>query len=53
MSLATVAVVFVAVAFTALLVWVLLPGNKTRLEAHGAIPLEDGALNHERNRGSR
>jgi hypothetical protein len=41
MSLASVAVVFVAVAFTALVVWVCLPRNRDRLEAHGAIPLDE------------
>ena len=44
MNLPTLAVVLVALAFTALLVWVLLPSNKARLEAHGAIPLSDEPL---------
>ncbi len=44
MNLPTLAVVLVALAFTALLVWVLLPSNKARLEAHGTIPLTDGPL---------
>ena len=41
MSLPVIAVVLVAVAFTGLVVWVVLPRNKARLEAHGAIPFHD------------
>ncbi len=41
MSLPVIAVVLVALAFTGLVVWVALPRNKARLEAHGAIPLHD------------
>jgi cbb3-type cytochrome oxidase subunit 3 len=53
MNLPTAAVVFVALAFTALVVWVLLPRNRSRLEAHGAIPLEGDDSQQERNRRSR
>jgi cbb3-type cytochrome oxidase subunit 3 len=41
MSLPELAVVLVAVAFTALVVWVLLPRNKKRFEDDARIPLDD------------
>lgn len=41
MSLASVAVVLVAVAFAGLVIWVVLPSNKARLERYGSIPLDD------------
>lgn len=53
MSLGALSVVIVTVAFTGLLVWVLRPSNKARLEAHGSIPLRDGTPTQERQSGSR
>jgi hypothetical protein len=50
MSFATAAVVFVAIAFSTLVVWVLLPSNRKRLEAHGEIPLDEGTPSDRRRR---
>jgi len=41
MTLPTLATVIVSIAFVGLLVWVLLPSNKARLESLGSIPFDD------------
>jgi cbb3-type cytochrome oxidase subunit 3 len=41
MTLPTLATVFVSIAFVGLLVWVLAPRNKARLEALASIPFDD------------
>ena len=40
MTFGALATLIVAIAFVALIIWVLLPRNRTRLERHGRIPLE-------------
>jgi cbb3-type cytochrome oxidase subunit 3 len=41
MTLPTLATVLVSVAFVGLIVWVLAPRNKARLEALASIPFDD------------
>jgi len=53
MSFGALAVVIVAVAFTGLVIWVMRPSNKARLESYGTIPLRDGTPPQERQAGSR
>jgi hypothetical protein len=40
MSIGAAATLLVAIAFTALVVWVVLPRNRARLERFGRIPLD-------------
>jgi cbb3-type cytochrome oxidase subunit 3 len=41
MTLPTLATVIVCIAFVGLIVWVLMPSNKARLESLGSIPFDD------------
>lgn len=41
MNSSVIVTVLVPIAFTALLVWVLRPLNKKRLESYGSIPLDE------------
>jgi cbb3-type cytochrome oxidase subunit 3 len=43
-----IATLLVAIAFAGLLYWVLRPANKTRLESHGSIPLDDQSSDRNR-----
>ena len=40
MTFGAIATLLVAIAFTALVVWVLLPRNRKKLESHGRIPFD-------------
>jgi hypothetical protein len=48
MTFGAVATLLVAVAFTALVVWVILPRNRDRLEDHGRIPLDSNKTDEGR-----
>jgi cbb3-type cytochrome oxidase subunit 3 len=41
MTLPALATVIVSIAFVGLIVWVLMPSNKARLESLGSIPFDD------------
>ncbi len=44
------ATLFVTLTFVGLLIWVLLPANRRRLESYGMIPLDDDGTPTERRR---
>jgi cbb3-type cytochrome oxidase subunit 3 len=41
MTLGALVTLLVAIVFTGLVVWVVLPRNRSRLERHGEIPFDD------------
>ena len=47
MSATIFSLIAVVLAFSALLAWAYWPSNKAMFEAHGRIPLEDGASAEE------